>query len=164
MEWFKKEDSRLGQGEYDQRISKVGEASQELPVAEMTLHFQFFRFGFCFYYGEKSGKMIPISWAEGLILKWQKENNENPVWPIKDPKTNTYFIPKITVNQIPPLTGSMSTKEYLLDLLKSSQRCSNKNSTHILEALTPYAKQLKEYDNRTFMLIASAFPSYQNEI
>lgn len=166
LEWARKEGSELGEGEYDQRISKVGEATQELPVQEMILHLQTFRFGFSFFYGEKSkDEMVPIAWADGIILKWQKEHDEKPVWPIKDPETNTYFIPKVTVNRMSPPTGSTPTEQYLRDLLKASQRrFPDKNSTRILEALTPYAKQLKEQDIRTFMRIADCFPGYSDGI
>lgn len=161
-EWWEKEDSKLGEGEYQQAISKVKEATQELPVQEITLHYQTFRFGFSFFYGENVSEkqMIPISWQDGVILKWQKENNEQPVWPIKDPKTNAYFIPKVTVNTMSPPSGSMPTEQYLEDLLKYSQRYFDARSTKILNVLTPYAKQLKEYREHCFYKIAVCFPKY----
>jgi len=143
MTWWEKE-NKLGEGDYLRVVEKVKEATKGLQTQEMTLHNQWFRFGFGLYYGEKQGKekFIPIAYEDGVILEWQVKHDNEPWWPVKDPETGTYCLLKVTLNEIPPPSGSMPTDQYINKLL-DRVKWHDKEAMKILEALKPYASLIK---------------------
>jgi hypothetical protein len=169
ISWYCKDGNEIGNGKgYEQVAAKVKEAVQDLIKENMTLHYRFFRWGFSFFYGEKAGshKYIPISLGDGDMLEWQSKNESGGIWwPIKDPTNQTYFIPKITLNTIPPPSGSTPTHQYLAQLAQFAEGMAwmRNDERKILEALTPYADEIKEYcDEATYKKIVKLVPSIAN--
>jgi len=145
--WWK---GNLGDDGYLEEIAKLGEVTKDLPSKPLTLFHQTYRFGFSFFYGflNAENRYIPIPPREGVLLKYQKKNNEKIVFAILDPKTNEYFIPDVEVKVLPPPTGSTPTDQHLHDMYK--YRYHNLKYYNILKVLTPYAKQIKECDENLF--------------
>lgn len=138
-------DNRLGQGDYFEVAKKVKKVAKGLPVEEMTLHRQMFRFGFDIYYGEKEGEKqyIPISWEDGVLLERQTNKSKKPWWPMKDPESGNYYLLNVTVDKIPPPTGSTPTDQYLQDLVNRVNKYFIEEAMKILTALKPYASMIK---------------------
>lgn len=161
LEWFRKDGSKLGEGEYEQVAAKAKQLSQGLPRVDMTLHFDSFRFGQDLYYGEIQGeqKFIPIFVNEGIILKWQA-NNGGSWWPIKDPRNNTYFVPNININVVKGThSGSESTGSYLSELLSNAKY--DPKAYRILEGLTSYAEFIQqELGNSPYLELRRLIPDY----
>jgi hypothetical protein len=150
--------------DFKQEIAKVKQASEGLISKNMTLYHQNFRFGFSFYYGENEGekKLVPISKQDANLLLWQLANDaEGSWWPIKDPLTNSFFKPKITVKDLPPPSGSTPTNQYLSDLLKWASFNREGREYSILEALTPYSQKILDCCGKlTYRKIKQLFPDY----
>jgi len=166
LEWWHQEGNALGEGKYKEVAEKVKSVAltQGLLQKDIILHYHWFRFGFPLYYGEKQGeqKFLPIPINDGKILSWQLENEiSNSCWPIKDPSTNSYFIPKVTENKIPPPSGSCPTDQYLDRLVKVARMSKDSKEYRILEALTPYAGLISNCGGWTYREISNLVPGYK---
>jgi hypothetical protein len=145
INWVKAQGS-IHVRKYETEIEEIKQMSKDLPIETMTLHHYWFTHakGFSFFYGQKMGeeKFIPVSWEDSIVIRKQLDAHEAPSWPIFDPNKNTYFVPKVvTEMRYPSETESMS--EYLKDLLSRAKENRSSHDYLILEALTPYAKKLK---------------------
>lgn len=167
LEWFGKDGSKLGEGDYEQQLARLKQLSQDLPREDLTLHYDLFRWGISLFYGEKPGrqKFVPLHADEGIILKWlTRKGIENNWWPIKDPQTNTYFIPKITLSEVQGShSGSDNTGNYLYHVFRYAQMDRNSEHYRLLEGLASpfYAKFIqKEFGNDKYMQLRELVPSY----
>ena len=164
LTWFSKKDSDLGKGEYDTLIKKVNTLSKDLPKKKITLHCDYFRFGFSLFYVEKPGekKYMPAKRLDGVILNWQVRQAQPASWPLKDPQDNNYFIPEITLEEVSGThSGSETTGNYLHGLLSSAASDKKSSSYRNLEGLTGYAEDIqKELGNAAYKKLKETIPSY----
>lgn len=162
LTWFGKEDSKLGKGEYNTLITKLSTLSKDIPKKKITLHCDYFRFGFSLFYVEKPGeeKYMPITRLEGIILNWQVKNTPDIILPLRDPQDNSYFIPEIVVEVVKGShSGSESTGSYLCNLLNSASY--SKNSYRILEGLIGYANEIQqEFGNSRYKNLRKMIANY----
>jgi hypothetical protein len=146
LTWWMRDGNTLGEGkEYGRIASRVKEVSKHLLSHEMTLSLHDFPLEFSFYYGEKpnTNQLLPISWQDGQILKWQHENEKEIWWPIKDLLNNSYFVPKLTLH-VREFTGrDESTNQYLTTIVKMIDECLLVQEARILKALIPYANEVR---------------------
>ena len=148
LDWWSVEENRLNEGDFHRVAAKVNKSVEGLLTENMTLHFQQSECSFQFFYGvkEKEMKYIPISWKDGLILTLQTQENQKNLglnWPIKNPNTGNYFIPKVKVNYIPPPSKTLPTEQYLDQLVNRAERYYDRDNRKILEALTPYTENIQ---------------------
>jgi hypothetical protein len=174
FDWWKDGTAgKLGEGRYAEVAAKVTEAAKGLQTDQMTLHFHQFQTGFNFGYGEKPGveKYIPIPRRDVVILVDQaKAHHQENVWPIKNPDTDEYFVPKVTLNWTEPCKGHRSTTRYFEDCLKEismdypvgHQQEQAVRYSRMFEALVPYDGEiLMNCGGRIYQKIETFNPAYR---
>ena len=164
--WWRLKGDLADDDGYIEQVNKLGEVTKDLPSKPLTLFHQTYRFGFPFFYGffKEEDRYIPISYQQGVLIKYQKKHEQKPVCPILDPKTNEYFVPDVEVEILPPPTGSTPTDQHLQDMYK--YRYHNRKYYNILKVLTPYAKQIKECDENLFeklVVFKSGFAQFETQ-
>jgi len=103
---------------------------------------------------------VPLPWNDGWILRRAKEKNLDFPWPIKD-QNGSYFVPTVSdVNVLFPPTGSTPSGSYLYDLLLTAKFNKSSNQFHILKALLPYAKEIKEDLGNKYDDLRALIPEY----
>jgi hypothetical protein len=162
IDWWGVDGNALCEGDsYKEVAARVTEAAKDLQRVDMALYRHHFRFGFSFYYGEKPNvkQLVALPPRDARIISVQFEHDpENACWPIKDPKTDTYYVPHITNKEsVPPPSGSTPTNQYLYTTIRSAEYGDQK-ARRILEVLHPYANTIKEYDKSIYNKIPRFFP------
>ena len=158
VDWWRS--GTLGGEGYKDAIETLREVTKGLPNKPMTLFFQTYRFGFSFFYGkfEDENRFLPIEYSDGVLLKYQRLHKEPTSCPIFDPQTKEYFVPEVELKYLDPPSGSMPTDQHLDIMIR--HRCFNNDYDKILQVLTPYAKQLKNYAESTFYDLARSYPGF----
>lgn len=165
---------KWGEGEtFEKLVADIKEASKDLPIQSVKLYCRWFRFGFTLSYMEKpdQGNYIPLPIRETAIVRclvnetkptvtkssslhpmWSIETTDEVQiwWPIWNPDTHTFFLPRVSVQQIPPQFGSMPTTQYLGELA----RYPSSSAVRILRAMGPYSEILQKEDPYTYAKIS----------
>lgn len=167
ISWQNKVDNRLGLRDYETVAAKVDEAVKKegLLTEEMTLKHEYYSYGFSYCYGVKPGlnKFIPVSSNEFETIKYQMENGIVR-WPVKNPETNTYFIPHLIVETVPHPSQEKPADADIKEMLVTAESNHESEAYRILEALAPYAHMIHQCcGNLTYRKFTTLFSNYPKE-